>query len=248
MSIWHRRRLLDQAGGNEVAANLATNSLVFYHQLENSTTTVGPAMTETGSPSYPAGVIENGIETTSGKYLSIANANMGDLKVNGDFSVAFWMKTDRGASSFGDVPVAWLTSTGNQRSWFVNYEGTLDRMYFAVSANGSTSQPTQYAEAVVSSLYDGSHDADLWKFYVCRWYADTDTATVSVDNGAKSGSDSKTNSGIFQSTSDFYIGRQGGGTELLGHVDELGIWTRVLTAAEEAYLYNGGAGRTYPFE
>lgn len=32
-----------------------------------------------------------------------------------------------------------------------------------------------------------------------------------------------------------------------GVIDELGIWTRVLTNNEIAALYNGGAGLTYPF-
>jgi hypothetical protein len=32
-----------------------------------------------------------------------------------------------------------------------------------------------------------------------------------------------------------------------GVIDELGIWTRLLTATEIANLYNGGQGLTYPF-
>jgi hypothetical protein len=32
-----------------------------------------------------------------------------------------------------------------------------------------------------------------------------------------------------------------------GRIDEVGIWKRVLTAAERTQLYNGGLGYTYPF-
>jgi hypothetical protein len=32
-----------------------------------------------------------------------------------------------------------------------------------------------------------------------------------------------------------------------GLIDEVGIWSRVLTAAEIAILYNGGSGITFPF-
>jgi hypothetical protein len=32
-----------------------------------------------------------------------------------------------------------------------------------------------------------------------------------------------------------------------GYLDELGIWSRVLTAAERTELYNSGSGITYPF-
>lgn len=32
-----------------------------------------------------------------------------------------------------------------------------------------------------------------------------------------------------------------------GIIDEIGIWSRALSAAEVAALYNGGAGLAYPF-
>lgn len=37
----------------------------------------------------------------------------------------------------------------------------------------------------------------------------------------------------------------GGGSD--GRIDELGIWSRVLSGAEITELYNGGAGLAYPF-
>lgn len=52
--------------------------------------------------------------------------------------------------------------------------------------------------------------------------------------------------------------RNGGGNVCIGHqeeagagmngrIDEVGIWQRALSADEIALLYNGGAGRSYPF-
>jgi hypothetical protein len=47
---------------------------------------------------------------------------------------------------------------------------------------------------------------------------------------------------------DFTVGaRADGGTAFDGRIDEVGIWSRVLTASERTQLYNGGAGLTYPF-
>ena len=39
----------------------------------------------------------------------------------------------------------------------------------------------------------------------------------------------------------------GAWNEFEGEIDELGIWSRVLTADEVTELWNGGAGITYPF-
>jgi hypothetical protein len=33
----------------------------------------------------------------------------------------------------------------------------------------------------------------------------------------------------------------------MGDIDEVGIWSRVLTSTEVTQLYNGGAGLQYPF-
>lgn len=55
---------------------------------------------------------------------------------------------------------------------------------------------------------------------------------------------------IFDSTSRFTFGQFDpvlAGDYLNGQWDEPGLWARALTAAEVSQLYNGGAGRQYPF-
>lgn len=44
-----------------------------------------------------------------------------------------------------------------------------------------------------------------------------------------------------------YIGGDNGNDWLNGILDEMGVWTRVLSGAEIIELYNSGAGRYYPF-
>lgn len=46
---------------------------------------------------------------------------------------------------------------------------------------------------------------------------------------------------------DVYIGRRGDGNFFHGYIDEVGIWSRVLSAGEISQLYNHGLGKTYPF-
>jgi hypothetical protein len=47
----------------------------------------------------------------------------------------------------------------------------------------------------------------------------------------------------------YYIGQNNAftGRDYIGQLDEIGIWNRALSQAEVTALYNGGAGRTYPF-
>ncbi len=56
--------------------------------------------------------------------------------------------------------------------------------------------------------------------------------------------DIHTNNGV-----GFYIGQTANGSD--GHwdgkIDEVGLWTREITSAEETTLYNSGDGLQYPF-
>jgi hypothetical protein len=69
-------------------------------------------------------------------------------------------------------------------------------------------------------------------------------------NGIDDTADSSTFTGTFLSGNSglhfgdgYYAGNQG----FDGKIDEIGIWTDVLTEGEMFYLYNNGIGRTYPF-
>lgn len=46
----------------------------------------------------------------------------------------------------------------------------------------------------------------------------------------------------------FYIGNmQGGSNAIDGKIDEVGLWTKAITPAENTSLYNSGTGKTHPF-
>ncbi len=48
-------------------------------------------------------------------------------------------------------------------------------------------------------------------------------------------------------TIDLEFGTEQGGNDLIGRVDEITIWKRLLTTQEKADMYNAGAGLAYPF-
>lgn len=101
---------------------------------------------------------------------------------------------------------------------------------------------------VASSLTTGA-----WQLVLARYDSAAHTFGLSVNNGAYSGSRAASNAGASASAK-FAVGAHvnsadvlNAGTEFPGRIDELGIWSRVLTADEETTLYNAGAGTTYPF-
>jgi hypothetical protein len=75
-----------------------------------------------------------------------------------------------------------------------------------------------------------TRDATTWKFYIDGSAAGT-TSTASP----------------LTPTSDFQLGRDTSNRYFGGDLDEVGFWTRALSASEISQLYNSGAGVQYPF-
>jgi hypothetical protein len=94
-------------------------------------------------------------------------------------------------------------------------------------------------------------------FHQFAWTFDGSTLTCYVD-GTSIGSHSDSIESLFPNSNwdGTAIGALGGGAsntwnDLGAHfsavVDEAGAWHHALTATEVSQLYNGGAGRAYPF-
>jgi hypothetical protein len=73
-------------------------------------------------------------------------------------------------------------------------------------------------------------------------------SSLYVDNTLV-GTDNTTTAAISSYTQAFRIGTQASGAPRYysGDIDEVGIWSQVLTVSEISDLYNLGSGITYPF-
>lgn len=107
-------------------------------------------------------------------------------------------------------------------------------LYFTVS-NGVGFQQVSQASGATGA----------WHFFSV-WY-DGAFVYVSVDNSAATSG--AYNLGTFDSTKTFSIGRCGETASgyYNGRLDEIGVWTRVLTAAERTFLYNSGQATHFPW-
>ena len=160
-----------------------------------------------------------------------------------DLTVACWM-----SSGFTNSAIVYLQGAPNAAVWRLrlnNHGGGVVRPiaeFFSnlYDANGFT----DFISAEPSS---GSISDLNWHFVVAQYNYAARTCTIQVDNGTVYTSTNPTGGtslyGLLNDGSSF--GLSTGGSDTNDAVDELGLWGRLLTAAELSYLYNGGNAQTY---
>ncbi len=150
---------------------------------------------------------------------------------------------DRAASLFTAAPfsvAAWINPTdfASTYDWVMqSFSGTQRQGIQTSSGTGVVQFVT--GGTIISSL--AALTAGVWQHVACT--NDGTTSSVYI-NGTLNNSGASTPN--FTSVNRTNIGARGnGGLGAVGSVDLAGYWTRVLTAAEVAALYNNGAGLDY---
>lgn len=222
-----------------VAPSSLPTGLAGYYKLDEAS---GAAATDAlgvndlannGTVGTAAGRVGTARTFGTGNYLLAATASVYDAVIVKDssFTVAFWAYPTAATASamvWGKDAQAGVRIGGGS-SWQFG-----DLLSFNLT--------------VASSLTTGA-----WQLVLARYDSAAHTFSLSVNDGAYSGSRAASDAWVSGSAK-FAIGAHvnsadsvNAGTEFPGRIDELGIWSRVLTAAEETALYNAGAGTTYPF-
>jgi len=218
MAFWS----LEEASGNRADAH-GSNTLADNNTVTSNTGKVGTAAQFTA---------------TNSEYLSIADnaaLSMGDI----DFTIAGWVYLDTKAN---EVIAAKYRTNTNNREYLLYYalsDGATNRFIFLVSPNGVGTT------AVVANNF-GEPSTGTWYFVVAWHDATANTINIQINNGTANSTAHST--GVFDGTDDFKIGALHTTSPIYfwnGRIDQLGIWKRVLTATEKAWLYNSGNGRSY---
>lgn len=215
-------------------------NLVSYYKLDEASGTrydshASNTLTDNNTVGSATGIINLGGDFIAGnsEYLSRAAQTWG---IANTWSVSLWAKTSNIAS--------------NPRIFHLNpSSGTANEIMF-LFANTSTGY--FYVEIVNSA----DTDLKIYKFlcaddtvlanYVVTWDG---TNLVLYENGSlKTPTKDADGSVTMTDTSRvFALGSNFNGSAFLsGIVDEVGIWSRVLTSGEVTSLYNAGAGLAYP--
>ena len=190
-----------------------------------------------------AGQIGTAFDLDGNDYVGITTMGSFGSNLGSGFSVSFWIKTTEAAQHFimGTVN----DGLGLQVLVGINYtaQGKIAVFLRDDDLNDTIGRTTD-----VVDFRDGA-----WHHIVMTADGPGDLVTIYVDG------DSKAITYVLQETADnfpnfdheFLIGAYNArGTPsdyLIGTLDEVGIWNKVLSEAEATELWNGGAGLTYPF-
>lgn len=158
-----------------------------------------------------------------------------------DFTMNAWVKADDYSSNVDEQRIynSWITGTA---SIWGGLHIRNNLAYFTVDAGGSG-----YKEVTADiSGYTGGTD-----WIMVTGVRNTSDGVISIYiNGSWVAETSISGyTGSLAMSNDFNIGARGDATDewFGGLIDELGVWSRMLTGVEIAALYNSGSGLSYPF-
>jgi|TARA_R110000824_G_scaffold31328_4_gene102064 hypothetical protein len=142
----------------------------------------------------------------------------------GDFSISFWIYVDT------------VISGTNQRVFSFGAGGTLQTQMYINAANGNL----QFNGPFNDSFAWGA-SGSTWYHMVFRVNRASATLNVGfVQDGTIINNKSQTVTTTFDTTGDFYMGRNAGSFGFDGNLDEFAVWDKYLTDADCIEIYNSG--------
>ena len=218
----------------------------YSHYLlnENNGTSVGDSSgnnrngTAISSPSWISGKLNNALQFNGiNQYVNFTNISIGNFERNETHSFEFWFKTNNTGQQ---IFMSKMLNSGTYVGWDIWFEGTsTNRTYFDLTNTATSNMIRVYfTNSSISNniwhnliiTYDGSSTALGVKFY--------------FDGSLKSTMviyDSLTSSSL--TAVPFQIsGRGNGATGIVGSLDELVFYNKVLNQSDVDFRYNNGTG------
>lgn len=222
---------------------LADANLVFYLKMNESSGDAvdasgnGLTFTNNSSVGRANGKIFGAGSFSGGNYFS--RADSAALSPTTAATWSFWFyKTSAYSGSSNMLTSKWSFNSTNgwgHRTNGTEFEASLENYNYAGITSGLNLAANTWYHAVVVFNGAGVGNSGRLKVYI-NGSEKTLTYTGTIP------------STISDTTNAFEIGGWSNiGYYFAGIIDEFGFWSRALTAAEVATLYNGGAGLSHPF-
>lgn len=235
-------------------AALTTNLVSYWKLDESSGTRVDSPgandLTDNNTVAAAAGIINNGadFEKDTSEYLNITDASQTGLEGGASWSISFWAKFESDFAANGETRTI-VNKTGGSdgtRGYTLSFRRVDafggDVIQFTTSTDGTNANNNNYFVAAAIAIGTLEH-------WVITINTTGTTITVYRDNSLVGST--AINGAAFDNTGDFSIGAgydAGSFNSYFdGILDEVGIWSRIITTDEMAELYNSGAGLQYPF-
>ena len=222
--------------------------LISFYSLDDrlDATASNNDLTNNTSVTFAAGKISDGGVYTgaSNQCLELAAASAGDFDFDStdSFTVAGWFKYNNLPSDNEVICAKYDSGSGSDRQWslHVSFTGG-DAILRFETADGTLSDTASSVQTLSTGTwyhlvgtYTSGGDMEL---FFNSTSVDTHTPIRTLaSNGGNFGVGCYFNNGSIRNN-----------TTWDGMLDEVGIWSRVLTQGEINDLYNSGAGFAYPF-
>jgi hypothetical protein len=230
----------DIIGSLTYISHTLKNDLVAWWQLDELSgdrvsKIGGITLADSNSVLYQTGKRGNAAQFVSGSSQDLWIADTSSLSFGDeDFTVACWVKFTTTTATQGLV--AKWDNGSNDKEYQLQYSNSLDRICFSISNDGST--VTTEAGDILGSPADGT-----W-YCVIGWHDSVnDTLNIQINDG-EIDSQSYAN-GCNDNIADFAIGSRGHVDNFANAlIDEVAIWSRVLTEEERSLYYLNTLGIT----
>lgn len=231
------------------------DSLVSYWKLDETSDGSGAVtredihstndLTDINTTPSATGKINNGadLEASSSEYLRITDASQSGLDLTGNFSFSVWINLESIPSSGGAYPfISKRDSTTRQYMFRLDNVASVRKLFLFTGDGGGSNE-----EGV---SVDWEPSTATW-YHVAVTFNASDLSTRFYVNGAQQGTTQTLTRTAGDGTAIFALGTVfSGGSPVVffdGILDEVGVWSKVLSDAEVTSLYNGGSGLAYPF-
>lgn len=223
-------------------SSLATG-LVSYWELEEVSNGSAPVtridshgsndLTDNNTVGSATGIQGNGadMEKDNNEYLSITDASQTGLGITNNISISAWVKLESN-SSVMTIAGKWASSNLSFLFYIAGNE-----LIWRSGDSGSNN-----AEA------DGAFTWSLGTWYHVAVTYSSGAVTLYVNGADITVDGTGLGTSIYNGTAPFIIGSNANnptGEDFDGVIDEVGVWSRVLSASDVTALYNGGAGIPY---
>jgi hypothetical protein len=185
-----------------------------------------------GGWSLVAGKISQALALANGGFADTSGPAITAITNPGNgFTLCGWFKSTFGVGDLGSI-------------WEFDWQGSPGYYFILEINNGGiltlrTNHSPEFSEIDIVYPLDGA-----WHFYRAGIDPADHKMKLQLDNGAINSDGPLTLAPT--AANSFHFGTASFIPDVDRVYDEMGIWNRWLSNADIAYLYNGGAGRTYP--
>jgi hypothetical protein len=227
---------------------LSTNPVSYYKLDEtsgNATDSVGGfTLTNNNSVAYTAAKLNNGADfgsSNTNKNLK-TTSNLG-ISATSAKTYAIWVKinTDPSSGTFYNMVMNCVGASGSAANFdYIAYENSAGTRRIVTSLYGGTGQTT--------AVYNTTLSSSVFQHIAVTYAGGTTGAQKIYLNGVLVATQNQTTTGTASGqTLGFAIGSNTGNIQYSSAIeDEVGVWSRALSADEISQLFNSGRANGYP--